>query len=936
MKMNKIFVLLTMFASMTITGCGCHPSDHPDDSSSPIQPIEKSITFSRTKASVLKGEQYQIEYTLKGFEESSDSLIVWTSSKPEFASVDNKGLVSGLEVGISTITATIEGYSTSMDISVLNDDETTNFTCIEKMTVYRNEILSFNESTKFRGKEVEAAYSYLSSNPDVVLVEEGLVQSIGLGEATVTITSTYREHVSSLQCQINVIPAVEVVVNTESVTLAPKTYTGSKFIKDIQLDAKAYVDNQEIETEFSWSSRDESIATVQNGLISSNEIGNTVVVCSIEYEGETYSKLIAVNVEFPKDYIDQEIIVNIGSDEKTLDLTPIGFNNDEVVSILDEGQIIEFEIKDGLIYLKNIDESYYHTTKSFEIIIGDETYIINVTFKEYVENKIYFADSPSHIGSLVPKGSAAVSYDPNMTLNHDSISEVDKQLFAKEGQGSTKIKLSGAKDEAIVLNRPEFNDVSEADYIVFYLYTNLTGYTGGTWWANDHALTPGKWNRVVISDFDKVTDSSGKYLKDKNYDIKDFVVRIFNYESPVKDGVVWLSSIYMGKIEEDYFVSKSDRQFGDYSETYAIEILRPNNGFTLNLNCGLPNAPVYGAVTVENGSRWVEVKANGLDKWYRKTKGSDDWWVKMGDWCAFSDTTDENGEITITTGIYAQEDAIPDSGPMSAGTIIYVAYKDSPTSDYAVSRSTTKTYEDYTVYQIDILKENEGFTTQINFGSANKEVVGAVTVENGTRWVEVKANGLDKWYRKNKRSSDWWELMGDWCTFSDTTDENGNISITTGIYAKEDAISDSGPMSVGTKIYIALKEKPGDVFELITPADKTYEDYTVYMAKVVISNSGFEFKINLGEAGKTINGAITVDGGSKWVEVLANGFDKWYRSTWSDGCWWELMGKWTAFTDTTDSEGNITIKTSIYKTNDVPDYGPMSVGTKIYVAIKTN
>ena len=137
------------------------------------------------------------------------------------------------------------------------------------------------------------------------------------------------------------------------------------------------------------------------------------------------------------------------------------------------------------------------------------------------------------------------------------------------------------------------------------------------------------------------------------------------------------TTIYVAYLATDalYTFTTSEKTYEDY-DVSAVEVLHATSGFTYVVDTGVPNASVSGAITVDYGDHWVQVTtSNGFNKWYRKTWETGKWWTKMGTWETFSGTTDSEGKLTITTKWYAPEQGMPDSGNITVGTTIYVAYK---------------------------------------------------------------------------------------------------------------------------------------------------------------------------------------------------------------------------------------------------------------------
>ena len=74
-----------------------------------VVPVQ-SITLNHTTASLLVGQTLQLTATLTP-DDATDKTVIWTSSDPGAASVDENGLVTALEQGDATITAVPSGNS---------------------------------------------------------------------------------------------------------------------------------------------------------------------------------------------------------------------------------------------------------------------------------------------------------------------------------------------------------------------------------------------------------------------------------------------------------------------------------------------------------------------------------------------------------------------------------------------------------------------------------------------------------------------------------------------------------------------------------------------------------------------------------------------------------------------------------------------------------
>lgn len=548
-KFYKIFALLSVLA---LTGCNLFNKnknkENEEQQPSEVEP-ERSITFDHSQITIEIDDQYKISYTLSGFLDGEEHLLEWSSSNASVASVDDLGYVYAEGVGSAVIKASYKNAEATLNVNVISSGEIPTFDCLEKVEVYVNETVSLNEKTKFRGSEVTATYTYFSSDNTVVSVTDEGLKSLKEGTANITVTSNYHNYENKRTCKVRVVPHVEIVMNHEYLNLANSEYAGTSHLKEATLTAQAYVNDLLESVTFSWASDNISVATVNNGLVTAGIEGEATITCSFTKSGKTYEKGVPVHVQVPSNYIEETYMVNMLDTDKYIDLTTLGLNASNLTDI---------SMKDGNTYasvsyilngdraILNIDDSYKGLTKEFRLKVDGEYFYLTVTFKDYVKDKLYFADSAEHLSDLTPLNTLTISYDSTRSVSSSEVKGADKDNYKNEKTGSTKLQLTGRNEEAVVLSNPEMTDISKYNYIVFYAYPSVAGYQGGTWVTDGVDLEPNKWNKVLIDDFSKVMDYNGNMLSDKHYNPTGFGIRFTNYESPKKSDVIWLSSIYVG------------------------------------------------------------------------------------------------------------------------------------------------------------------------------------------------------------------------------------------------------------------------------------------------------------------------------------------------------------------------------------------------------
>jgi len=113
--------------------------------------------------------------------------IKFTSSNPDIVSVSNKGIIKGLKIGQSTITASINDLQANIIVNVLADVETIDVESVVTLTANQTHQLN---PTIFPSDSLNKTLTYKSSNNEIVTVSDsGLLTAIQGGTATIEISA---------------------------------------------------------------------------------------------------------------------------------------------------------------------------------------------------------------------------------------------------------------------------------------------------------------------------------------------------------------------------------------------------------------------------------------------------------------------------------------------------------------------------------------------------------------------------------------------------------------------------------------------------------------------------------------------------------------------------------------------------------------------------
>ncbi len=326
--------------------------------------------------------------------------VTWSSSNTSVAVVDENGLVEILAAGNATIYVYGSEHKTaSLTITavreVLANSISLNKTQLTLIKGYDSEKLSVSwHPSNVTYKEV----TWRSSNSSVATVDEnGNVTPVGVGNATITATT---KNGISARCSVRVDPVIEptsITLNENSISIQE-----TKTFNLVPTILPTNATNKTVE----WASLDESIATVENGVVKGVSIGKTKITATTsngltaEVNVEVTELMINVQVYVDGDLTEtlqtcksQDYLIELP--EKTEDITTnssltnyfYGWFGDEDYSVYLNGNE-KFE-SDSAIYAKNVE------------VLSEEN--ADILYSSYVYNLKGISDSYDNDVLVIPQ-----------------------------------------------------------------------------------------------------------------------------------------------------------------------------------------------------------------------------------------------------------------------------------------------------------------------------------------------------------------------------------------------------------------------------------------------------------------------------------------------------------------------------------------------------
>ena len=216
-------------------------------------------------------------------ETAEDKSLIWESSNPEVATVDENGVVTAVANGKTTISCktVVGGFTASCSVTVTTKPDSIMLDYTER-EIYTTKSVTL-EAIVYPETANDRSVIWSSSNTKVAKVDQnGKVTGVGAGVATITVKTT--EGDLTAKCVVNVLKKKEVqsiVIDYKDETVKSKTiYTNGT--NTIALGYTVSPSNATFK-DVVWTSSNPAVATVDPmGKVKAVSVGKTVIKCSSE------------------------------------------------------------------------------------------------------------------------------------------------------------------------------------------------------------------------------------------------------------------------------------------------------------------------------------------------------------------------------------------------------------------------------------------------------------------------------------------------------------------------------------------------------------------------------------------------------------------------------------------------------------------------------
>ena len=228
---------------------------------------------------------------------NANQEVTWSSSDSKIATVDEKGLVTGVKAGTVDITATSkENSSLKATCKVTVENIPVSSVELDKTSLTLTEGDTYTLKATVKPDDAfEKTPTWSSSNTSVATVsDKGVVTAVKAGTATITAKCGGKSATCEVTVQAKAIAVTGVSLNTTSLTLT---------VGDKQTLKATVTPSNATNKSVTWSSSNSTIASVSSsGVVTAKKAGTAKIAVKTKDGGKTATCTVTVQDAGPKGY----------------------------------------------------------------------------------------------------------------------------------------------------------------------------------------------------------------------------------------------------------------------------------------------------------------------------------------------------------------------------------------------------------------------------------------------------------------------------------------------------------------------------------------------------------------------------------------------------------------------------------------------------------
>lgn len=264
-KTNHFYWLLectALFIMMAGLASGCSEKERVEVS---------QIALSEKEINIVRDGTYQLAVSVVPEDALDYVEVAWESADSGVASVSEDGVVSGIAVGSTTVSASVDGVVAVCRVNVVAKPADEVLVEPSELSVVKGETYELKATVLPEDADDKRIVWSTEDSTVAAVSSEGVLSAVGVG--TVKIYAACGDAVG--ECTVTVEG-----ISVESVSVSP-SLADVVVGEQIKLVASVMPDNADYES-IEWSTSDETVATVdEKGLVTGLQAGKAVITASI-------------------------------------------------------------------------------------------------------------------------------------------------------------------------------------------------------------------------------------------------------------------------------------------------------------------------------------------------------------------------------------------------------------------------------------------------------------------------------------------------------------------------------------------------------------------------------------------------------------------------------------------------------------------------------
>ncbi|MEZ3486077.1 MAG: Ig-like domain-containing protein [Lachnospiraceae bacterium] len=241
-----------------------------------------AIALDKNTVELPKGKTETLAVVYNPADTTEEKAVTWTSSDDKVVTVSKDGKITGIKAGTATVTAaTAKGLTASCEVKVVEIPLTG--LALEKSPIemYKGQYHQVSCGPVPENTTDKVEYVFSSSDEKIATVDkDGKIHALKEGSAVITVAIAGTKFEGTCTVNIKEIPLESIVFEME---VTPLEVGGTAQLKILFNPKDTTVDRT-----VTWSSSDETIATVENGLLKALKPGKTVITAKVGDKEASY------------------------------------------------------------------------------------------------------------------------------------------------------------------------------------------------------------------------------------------------------------------------------------------------------------------------------------------------------------------------------------------------------------------------------------------------------------------------------------------------------------------------------------------------------------------------------------------------------------------------------------------------------------------------